>query len=277
MLKKLLAVLLVSIFIFDAAVFARGWGHKFGKRHCDNVKERVAEFVSELHASNGKNRKEHKKFRRFIPGKKIGWDERFGSEENEFTMLQRYGDYHQIPEFVKTPLKRVIEHNVIDEPQTGDLFRPGDFVNRAEFCKFLVMAIGIQIRNPEIPSFLDVNTNDWFYPYVETAKHFKWLDGNPDGTFKPGNIINRAEAAKIMVNAFGFEAEDSPDDLEWYDKYIRIMTEKNLLPYGEAEYFSVAENVPRTEMTDQIYRFMVETKKIWDGAEPIVIESTKGK
>lgn len=52
-----------------------------GLSHRNVMKNRVAEFLAELQVSNGKDRRESSEFRRYIPGKKIGWDERFASEE----------------------------------------------------------------------------------------------------------------------------------------------------------------------------------------------------
>lgn len=163
----------------------------------------------------------------------------------------------------------MIDWKIINEPQEGDFFKPSDLMNRAEICKILVKSTGVPTRNPEKPSFNDVTKTDWFYPYVETAKFYGWMNGDMNGFFSPGNSFKRAEIAKTLVNAFGFEVVEDPSDLEWYDKYVRVMTQYNLFPYEETEYFSILDDVGRAEMTDQLYRFMVEKQKIWDGSQEI--------
>ena len=120
------------------------------------------------------------------------------------------------------------------------------------------------------PSYPDVQPADWFYVYIETAKHYGWLEENPGQNFIPDGIIDRAQMARLLVIAFGFRNEvvEDPEDLAWYDQYIRVLTSKNVLPYGDEEYFSILENVNRTETVDQLYSLMVETGKIWDGSYP---------
>ncbi|MBI5152124.1 S-layer homology domain-containing protein, partial [Candidatus Peregrinibacteria bacterium] len=87
---------------------------------------------------------------------------------------------------------------------SGDYFRPGDNLNRAEMAKLAVLAAGFtdaDLASPATASFKDVPSTAWFYKYVETAKTHGFVSGNPDGTFKPTASVDRASAAKILVNA----------------------------------------------------------------------------
>ena len=197
------------------------------------------------------------------------------STSSVYAGVEQFTDYSSIPSYVHNPLDQLIEFRVIDGT-AGSNFRPLDLINRAELCKILVQSTGIQTKIPEVSFFSDVDSQAWFYPYVETAKFYKWVDGYEDGTFRPGNTLNRAEAAKILINAFGFEASQREVDVDWYDKYVRVLTEKSLLPYGADTDFSVATNPTRSEITEQIYRFMVETKKITPiGGAPIELDYVK--
>ncbi|MFN7160572.1 MAG: DUF4352 domain-containing protein [Candidatus Gracilibacteria bacterium] len=46
-------------------------------------------------------------------------------------------------------------------------------------------------------SFSDVSPSDWFYNDVQKMVDWDVIRGNPDGTFKPGNNVNRAELSAM--------------------------------------------------------------------------------
>lgn len=83
---------------------------------------------------------------------------------------------------------------------TGN-FGPGDYVTREQAAKILVNAFSLAASTPVNASFPDVTPTMWSYSFVETARHWSVLKGNPDGTFKPFNNINRAELAQMVVGA----------------------------------------------------------------------------
>lgn len=77
-------------------------------------------------------------------------------------------------------------------------FRPQDSLNRAEATKMLINAAAVAEDLSGAPHFPDVVSSDWFYNFVETAFNAGVVSGYPDGNFRPGNTINRAEAAKMV-------------------------------------------------------------------------------
>lgn len=109
---------------------------------------------------------------------------------------------------------------------TDGTFRPDVGINRAEFLKILVAGFrGDEIRG-ETECFRDI-ADEWFAPYICAAKRLGWIDGYPDGTFRPAQRINRAEAMKIVVTAFGGSpsgsSERMPSDVRsgtWFYEYV---------------------------------------------------------
>lgn len=91
------------------------------------------------------------------------------------------------------------------------LFGPSDTVNRAQAIKVLVEAFGISEDTRELKSFPDVPSDAWFAGYVQTAYNQSILDGYPDGTFRPGVPVNRAEIAKLIINAQDPVAKPDPN------------------------------------------------------------------
>jgi hypothetical protein len=77
-------------------------------------------------------------------------------------------------------------------------FRPNNPVTRAEFVTMLVKANVIQNGVKSI-TFSDV-TNHWALSSIMTAASNEYVNGYPDGTFRPNNNIVRQEVAKVMAD-----------------------------------------------------------------------------
>jgi len=117
-------------------------------------------------------------------------------------------------------------------------FRPESPVSRAELVKMIAEATG-KIQTPQNLSsyFRDVTPYDWFFNYVANASFRKWVQGYPDGTFRPNQEITRAEAIKIAMVAhdmlpFMFEGEHPYADIhpnDWFYVYLVPALQQNLL------------------------------------------------
>ncbi|MBQ7460578.1 MAG: InlB B-repeat-containing protein [Oscillospiraceae bacterium] len=74
-------------------------------------------------------------------------------------------------------------------------FRGKECITRAEFVAILVRFIGL--REAEC-QFSDLSSSHWAYQYIATATSMGWINGFPDGTFRPNQAITRAEAMTII-------------------------------------------------------------------------------
>jgi len=110
---------------------------------------------------------------------------------------------------------------------TDGTYRPDNGINRAEFIKILIVGFRPEELDDETDCFVDVH-DEWFAPYVCAAKRLGWIDGYPDGTFRPAEEINRAEGIKIVTGAFGGSdrrATDLPSDVRagmWFRPYVAM-------------------------------------------------------
>jgi hypothetical protein len=55
-------------------------------------------------------------------------------------------------------------------------------------------------------TFTDVCPGDWFYSYVLDLYNVGAISGYPDGTFRPANLLSRAQAMKVLVLALNLDA-----------------------------------------------------------------------
>ena len=147
------------------------------------------------------------------------------------------------------------------------VFAPDDILTRAEFTKIALNAIGEEVdplEEIEDSPFHDVTLYAWYVAYIKRAKETGLIHGYPDGSFRPDQPINKAEAIKILMNAFGFDIhsagqrEDSYRDLDpeqWYFPAVNFAI-KNGLVDGKLlssgifvnHLFAPAQNITRGEM-----------------------------
>ena len=77
-------------------------------------------------------------------------------------------------------------------------FRPDAPMTRAEFATIASRFVELESTDSNI--FSDVPSGHWAVAYINSAFAKGWINGYPDGTFKPENNISRAEVV-TLVNA----------------------------------------------------------------------------
>ncbi len=159
-----------------------------------------------------------------------------------------------------------VDAGYLDSAQTK--FRGTDNANRAEFVKLVVELNGGVINSaPATPSFDDVQTGAWYYKYLEEAGKEGWVrgDGSCYGKHpcysRPGANINRAEAAAIIVRAFGLESAgaaaqfaDNPSG-QWYTADIQTAADHCVLQGDDSTgRVRPSDNMNRAEMVVMLHR-----------------------
>lgn len=81
-------------------------------------------------------------------------------------------------------------------------FRPEGLVSRAEFASIIVRGVEKELPlSPETPSFNDVPTDHWAFPYVEAAKSYDLVTGTPNGRYLPDDYITRLDVMVMLAKA----------------------------------------------------------------------------
>ena len=92
----------------------------------------------------------------------------------------------------------------------GDRFEPERSITRAEFT-----AIAMRFAHLETGGenrFSDVREEDWFYDIVVGSIQYGWINGYPDGTFRPDSSITRSEVTTITNRMLGRSADEDYAD-----------------------------------------------------------------
>lgn len=82
------------------------------------------------------------------------------------------------------------------EGKSKDSFAPNAPISRAEFA---VLAARFQnLKHTSGKVFSDVEKGHWAYSYINAASEAGWIQGYPDGTFRPDKEITRTETVTLV-------------------------------------------------------------------------------
>ncbi len=189
------------------------------------------------------NTKDHLAYLAGYPGGTFGPDQNMTRAEaaQMFYNLLLEKDVEITVEFVDvpedawyaTPVNTLASLGILSGVGNGR-FDPERSITRAEFT-----VIAMKFANTSgggVNIFSDVNEDDWFYSAVVDSTQYGWINGYPDGTFRPEATISRAEVTVIVNHMLG-RAADRP--------YV-IAHEEELNTFGDVNrghwgYFHIAE------------------------------------
>ncbi|PIQ78328.1 hypothetical protein COV81_05090 [Candidatus Peregrinibacteria bacterium CG11_big_fil_rev_8_21_14_0_20_41_10] len=158
-----------------------------------------------------------------------------------------------------TAIEDLYNRNIIEGYADGR-FGPNKYLNRAELTKIVIESLNLPTEAGSC--FPDVPQGEWFNVYVCTAKNLGWIEGYPNGNFKPSQTINHAEAVKIIARAQAWQVNqptkqvysDVPTN-QWFSPYVTYGKEHNFLPFTNT--FLPAGFTTRGEFSEIFHRILV--------------------
>ena len=139
----------------------------------------------------------------------------------------------------KESIEWMHENRVIQGRDDGN-FVPDECANRAEFLRILFEILDVDLSaTAQAELFSDTPADAWYASYVRAARARGTVSGYGDGTFSPGQCVNRAEAIKMAVLEFNNgqiptyrrdygEVEDV-ENSAWFYNYIDYALSANVL------------------------------------------------
>lgn len=143
-------------------------------------------------------------------------------------------------------------------------FKPDNPINRGELMKILVEGGGYAPSAGEYNNCFSDVKDEWFAPYVCYAESLGWVDGYPNGTFKPGQTVNKAEAIRILLNSQDITVENDivsedpfadVDKDAWFAKYVARAKIYGILE-ETGEMFYPSEGMKRAGICENLYRIL---------------------
>ena len=133
---------------------------------------------------------------------------------------------------------------VIVDTRTNGKFRPNEAITRAELAAMLAQFADIKSA---ANSFNDVSARHWASDEIAVCAKMGWINGYPDGSFRPDATITRAEMMAMINRALG-RTPKSADDLlsgmkTWRDNanvnawyYLDVQEATNSHTYTKSAY-----------------------------------------
>jgi hypothetical protein len=153
---------------------------------------------------------------------------------------------------------------------SDNTFRPYQEMKRAELVKTIVAAkkqfpLALNYNK----CFTDVN-NEWYAPSVCLAKEKGWIKGYVDGSFHPNETLTKAEALKMVLEAFAVGPDITDvmpanmfqdlDQQAWYFSYVRTALIRKLIDENpNLEFYKPDDPALRGDVAQLIYRVLQQT------------------
>ncbi len=139
-------------------------------------------------------------------------------------------------------------------------FKPKNTINRAEFLKILVEASGVSPDSSLYQGCFSDVTSEWYAKYICYAKEIGWINGYPDGTYRPNATVSKVETLKMILNSQGVQITSTGSTLPfsditygaWYLPYVSQALDMTILQDQSLLYPS--RNMTREEVAELLYK-----------------------
>jgi len=141
-------------------------------------------------------------------------------------------------------------------------FLPNQTVSRVEALKFILEGIDATLNSGSL-DFTDLDKDTWYKDYLYTAFTKNVVKGYDDGTFKPNNIVSKAEFYKMlfvgmdadMTYSVGSSPFKDVKSSDWFYDYFMKAFELNIIDHEE-DYARPSNGMTRGEVAYSIYKLM---------------------
>ncbi|XID92392.1 S-layer homology domain-containing protein [Paenibacillaceae bacterium WGS1546] len=161
--------------------------------------------------------------------------------------------------------------------------REGQLMMKKKVSTILIMLLMLSVYPAVFAAtgaFHDVKDSHWAGPHIEEAVKRGYVTGYPDGTFRPGNPITRAEFASILAKATKLEEIRASQDVfadvpagNWAKPYIDKLVSVGIIDPSDYKHRAKAgDDITRYEMVKWMVNGLAES----DDSFKQALEDTKG-
>ncbi len=176
----------------------------------------------------------------------------------------------------------VFDGNIVDGVAQADTFKPDEPISRAQLARAIAKAFPLAEEEAAI-SFSDVATDFWALSFINEAVQGGYMNGFPDGSFKPDLPVPRVQALTAMVtgskatvqgdaNAAVQRYGDAGDIQGWAVPKVAAATQNGLVVnHPDLDTLNPNEPATRAEVAAMIYQTLVSQNRIEEiGGEYVV-------
>ncbi|OKH49201.1 hypothetical protein NIES30_07555 [Phormidium tenue NIES-30] len=155
-----------------------------------------------------------------------------------------------------------------DFPESS--FQPDQPLTRAELAALLSQAFGDVPREGSVRDFVDVPSNYWAAPAIDSAISQGFMNGYPEGDFRPDQAVPRYEVLVSLASGLGLADPPAPDqtlqafvDLgplpAWARPKVAAAAENALVVnYPNRDQLKPAQAATRAEIVAMIHQALVQ-------------------
>lgn len=100
-------------------------------------------------------------------------------------------------------------------------FRPDQSITRGEFAT-ITARLAYSADTGVVVNFSDVAADTWYYDNIQLNAYYGWVQGYPDGSFRPERNIARSEATKIVNYMTGRIADQAAIDSGMGTRFVDV-------------------------------------------------------
>lgn len=162
-------------------------------------------------------------------------------------------------------IRSLVDRNVISGFQDGT-FRPETSLTRDQFAAIVAKTFNLPPKQ-QATTFSDVPATYWAASAIAKAQQMGFITGFPDGTFRPGLNLTRAQAIVALVNGLGLSG-GTPSVLGLYgdraqipsfatDKVATATQRRMVVNYPNVSQLRPMQDISRAEVAALIYQSLV--------------------
>lgn len=145
-------------------------------------------------------------------------------------------------------------------------------VNVLWLLLLMVLSVILMVGKVDAKEFTDVAKTNNNYAAITYLSEVGVLQGYSDGSFKPDQAVNRAEAVKIILEML--QVKDEAVDLnafpdvksdQWFAKYVAVAKQKNIISGNADGNFTPERTVIRAELMKMLLSAIGLKTETWQG------------
>ncbi len=185
--------------------------------------------------------------------------------------------------YARTEIEALAQAEVLAGYPNGT-FAPAKSINRAEFAKLMVMALGLKENPAFAAKFADIDPKAWYAGYVGAVVEAGIAEGTAASAFSPNAEVSREELVVFFTRAFGLEgmARKLPIDTpftdmgkmsDWSKPYVNLAYKIGFVQGFENKdgtlSFRPKETTDRQDAARLTYEFIVNIAKYMEKSQRI--------
>lgn len=169
-----------------------------------------------------------------------------------------FTDADKIASWAKDAVEELAAKEVITGNPDGS-FNPAGTVTRAQAAKMFTVALDLDTTGTE--GFTDVKEGQWFQEYVIAVVNAGIVNGMTTTEFAPNGKLTREQAAKMIVEAYGFEGEADLSQFtdaktvagKWSEAYLSTAVANGVIN-GKGDKLAATDSISRQEFAVMLTR-----------------------